>query len=94
MGMKIRSICQRERVGEHRLVSRSKSRQLGDTRRDPPRLVLGEHLRRRSPTGLFLKIDIGELLTVAVLHDEAGIVVFLDRPGRREATGRQFSGNL
>jgi len=28
---------------------------------------------------------VGELLPVAVLHDEAGIVVILDRPGRRKA---------
>jgi hypothetical protein len=28
---------------------RTKLRQLGDIRRDPPRLILGKHFRRRSP---------------------------------------------
>jgi len=37
-------------------------RQLGDIRRDPPRLIFGERLGRRSPTGLILEIDIGKLL--------------------------------
>jgi hypothetical protein len=42
---------------------------------------------RRSPAGLILKIDIRELLPGAVPDDEAGVVVFLDRAGRREAAG-------
>jgi len=55
----------------------TKARQLGD---NPPRLVLGEQLGRRSPAGLILG---------AVFHDKAG-VQFLDRPGRREATLRSL----
>jgi hypothetical protein len=41
------------------------------------------------PAGLLLKMDVRELLPVAVPHDEAGVVVFLDRPGRREAARGQ-----
>ena len=33
---------------------------------------------------LILEIDIGKLLAVVVAHDEAGVVVFLDRPRRWE----------
>jgi len=58
--------------------------QLGDIRRDPSRFVAGEQLGRRSPAGLLLEIDIGELLASAVLHDE-GSTNILDGPGRREA---------
>ena len=56
---------------------------------DPSRLIFGEQLRRRSPPRLILEIDIGELLSRAVLHDEGGTDIF-DRPWRREAT-RGFS---
>lgn len=31
-------------------------------RRNPPRLVFGKYLGRRTPAGLFLVIDTGELL--------------------------------
>ena len=41
-----------------------------------------------APSRLILEIDVGELLTVVVAHDEAGIVVFFDRPQRREAASR------
>ena len=34
---------------------------------------------------LILELDIGERLPVVVPHDEAGVVVFLDSPDRREA---------
>jgi hypothetical protein len=47
-------------------------RQLGDVGRDPPRLVAGEQLGRRSPARLVLEIDAGEFLPAAVLQDEAG----------------------
>jgi hypothetical protein len=39
------------------------------------------------PPRLILEIDIGKLLAVVVANDEAGIVVYLDIPGRREAAG-------
>ena len=40
-----------------------------------------------SPPRLFLEIDIGQLLASAVAHDEASVVEFFNRPGRREAAG-------
>jgi hypothetical protein len=58
--------------------------------RDAPRLILAEQLGRRPPPRLILEIDIGKLLSVTVAHDEAGVVVFLDSPGWREAAGRHF----
>jgi hypothetical protein len=57
--------------------------------RDPPRLILGEQLDRRSPAGLFLKIDIRELLPVAVPHDEASVVEFFN-PTRAAGSGRRL----
>ncbi len=42
-------------------------------------------LGRRALTGLVLEIGIAEHLPGGVLHDEARIVMLLDRPGRREA---------
>jgi hypothetical protein len=47
-----------------------------------------------SPSRLVLEIDIGELLPGAVLHDEAGVVEFFDRPRRREAAGGAMRCNL
>jgi hypothetical protein len=41
----------------------SADRQLCDIGSDPPRLALGEQLRRRAPTGLVLEIDAGERLS-------------------------------
>jgi hypothetical protein len=41
--------------------------------RDPPRLVLREQLRRRSPARLILEIDIRQPLPGAVDHDKARI---------------------
>jgi hypothetical protein len=46
-----------------------KLRQLGDVRRDPPRLVFGEQLGRRALSRFTLIIDVSELLAVAVAHD-------------------------
>ena len=43
---------------------------------------------RRAPTRLVLEIEIHERLPGAVADDEAGIVVLLDGPGRREAAHR------
>jgi hypothetical protein len=59
-------------------------RQLGDIGRDPQRLITRQQLRRRAPAGLFLVIDLGQLLSGAVCHDEGSIDV-LDGPRRREA---------
>ena len=44
----------------------------------------------RSPPRLIHEIDIGELLPGAVLHDEAGVVEFFDRPERRGSGGRSM----
>ena len=43
-------------------------------------LVAGEELRRRAPSRLLLKIDVGERLPGIVADDEAGILL-VDRPG-------------
>jgi hypothetical protein len=39
----------------------------GEVHDYPPRLVLGEQLRRRRPTGLLLEIEIAERLAVDIL---------------------------
>ena len=49
-----------------------------------PGFIAGEELRRRSPAGLLLEIDIGERQAAVILHDEAGVRL-LDGPRRREA---------
>jgi hypothetical protein len=41
-------------------------RQLGEVRRHPPRLILGQQLGRRAPTGFFLEIEITKRLPVPV----------------------------
>jgi hypothetical protein len=50
-------------------------------------------LAGRSPAGLLLEINASGLLAAMVDHDKARRL-FLNRPGRREAAGSQFSGNL
>ena len=47
--------------------------------------ILREQLGGRPPARLILEIDVGKLLAVAVAHREPRLL-FLDRPGRREAT--------
>jgi hypothetical protein len=51
----------------------SSSGSLADIRRNPPRLVFGEQLGRRSPAGILLEIDVGDLLAVAVTDNKAGL---------------------
>jgi hypothetical protein len=63
--------------------------QLGDIRRNPPRLVLREQLGGRAAAGLLLEINVSELLAATVNHDKAG-GLFLDGPRRREAAIRHF----
>jgi hypothetical protein len=57
-----------------------------------PRLIAGHHLRRRSPAGFILEIDVGERVAVAVADDVAVLAELgarvIDRPGRREAAPR------
>jgi hypothetical protein len=60
-------------------------RQLGNVRRHPPRLIPGEQLGRRAPTGFVLKIKIAERLPDVIAHDEAGVVGLIDRPRWWEA---------
>src|SRR5581483_2592574 len=67
-------------------------RQLGDIRRDAPRLVLGHELGSRSPAGLLLVIDIRQRLPVGVADDETRRAL-LDGPGRRETAGRHDGGS-
>jgi hypothetical protein len=49
--------------------------------RDPPRLVAGEQLRRRSPAGLVLEVDVGERLAAAIAHDQTRRRLFDGRTG-------------
>jgi len=55
------------------LPSTQQLRQLGDIRRDPPRLIFREQLGRRSPARLVLEVDVSELLAVVIAHDIAGV---------------------
>jgi hypothetical protein len=48
-------------------------RQLGDIRRDPPRLIFREQLGRRSPARLVLEVDVSELLAVVIAHHITGV---------------------
>jgi hypothetical protein len=50
--------------------------QLRDIGRDPPRLVAGEQLGRRSPARLLLVVHGSKLLAGAALHDEARADIF------------------
>jgi hypothetical protein len=51
-----------------------------------PRLVFGEQFGCRSPAGLILEIDVGQLLPGDVFHDKASFQ-FINKPGRRKAAG-------
>jgi hypothetical protein len=57
------------------------------------RLVAGEQLGRRAPTGLVREIDVGQRLPAGVADDEAG-VGFFGGPGRREAARGWHGGVL
>src|SRR5205823_14872683 len=59
-------------------------RQLGDVGGDALGLVAREQVRGRAPSRLLLEIDVSELLSRAVLYDEASLGL-IDGPGRREA---------
>ena len=65
-------------------------RQLGDVRRDAPRLVARHQSRRRSPTGLLLEIGVGERLPVVIADDEAG----RRSPRRTRAAGSGAASEL
>jgi hypothetical protein len=51
----------------------------------------GEPLHASLPPRLILEINASERLAPAILHDEARVVVLLDRPGRREAAGLHYA---
>jgi len=72
---------------EHQAL-RTNSGSFGDIAGDPPRLIFGEQLGRRTPAGFVLQIDVGQFLPGVVLHDTAG-VQFFDGAGRQEAAGRR-----
>ena len=59
-------------------------RHLGEARRHPLGLVLGEQLGSRAPTGLVLEIEIAQRLPGRIADNEAGVVCLIDRPWRRE----------
>src|SRR5262249_52464958 len=56
-------------------------------RRDPPRLILAQQFGRRLPTRLTLIIDVCNLLTVSVPHDET-VRGYFGRPGCGKAAAR------
>ena len=60
-----------------RLLMLQQFRQLCNVHRDAAGLVAGEQVCSQAPARLVLQIDVGELLSRAVLQDEAG-VGFLD----------------
>jgi hypothetical protein len=66
--------------------------QLRDIRRNPAGLVLRQQVRRRSPSWLFLKIDVGQRLLVVVTHDEAGVVCLVDSSRAAESGGAGRGG--
>src|SRR6266576_3122377 len=59
-------------------------RQLGNVHRNAPRFIFAEQLCCRAAAGLAFIIDIAQLLTVGVTHNETGWRYF-GSPGRREA---------
>jgi hypothetical protein len=70
-----------------------KLRQFRDIYGNPSRLVFGEQLSRRSPTGLFLEIDIGQLLPGAMLRIR-GITTRADMKSRFRAGAKVCSGAI
>ena len=69
------------------VLSAQQLRQLGDVGGDAPGFVLGHEIGRRSAPGLLLVVHIRKRIPVAILHDEASVIVIFNRPGRREAAG-------
>jgi hypothetical protein len=61
-------------------------RQLGDTGRDLPRLILRHEIRRSAPARCGFKVDKSDREAVAIPYNEAGIIGFVEGPGRREST--------
>ena len=56
------------------LTAPTQQLRLGEVHCEPPRFVPGEQLRRRAPTGLFVKVKVAERLSGAVADDEASSV--------------------
>jgi hypothetical protein len=52
--------------------------------------IAGEQVRRRATPRLLLEIDVGKLLPVSILHDEASLSLF-GRPRRRESALSHFA---
>ena len=71
------------------IMSSAELRQLRHVGRNPPGLILGQQLGRRIGDPAHLIIDVEELLSGAVLHDESGAGV-LDRPGRAGSGERKY----
>ena len=59
------------RVARRSFFCAEQVRQLGDVDCNPPRLIAGHQMRRRSPAGFFLEIDIRQRIAVRVPDDEA-----------------------
>jgi hypothetical protein len=73
------------------LPSTQQLRQLGDIRRDPPRLIFRELIGRRSPARLVLQVDVSELLAVVIAHDIDSRRLI---PRLTRAAGAAFAVNL
>jgi len=59
-------------------------RQLRHVRRDPSRLILAQQFGGRSAAGVFLVVNIRELLPATVLHGESGAGAGVLDSGHRE----------
>jgi len=67
-------------------VRRKQLRQLGDVRCNAPASSCDIKFSAARRPGSSSKIDVGDRLSVTILHDETRLP-FFDRPGRREAAG-------
>src|ERR1700691_2175850 len=58
----------------------------------PPGFVTSEQFGRCPSSGFIFEIDIREGLPVVIAHDEAGVVLLIERPRRREAASGRHHG--
>jgi hypothetical protein len=81
---RLRASSMRLAIMPQGLGRRSSSGSLAMFRANAPASSCDIKFSRRSPAWFFFKIDVGESLSVTILHDETGLA-FFDRPGRRQA---------
>ena len=70
--MRIECGCIKTRT-RRRVLLGKQLRQLRDIDRNPPRLIFAQQFGGRAPAGLILEIYVGELLTVVVADNKAGV---------------------